>query len=220
MVRWPKLVWALLCLFKKNSPKIKNRAWVHAPVDAPRWELFIRDLGSVVVLLVSRQIIFVWPFWWPIQLYCALILEIEFWDHGKEESKNAAVSRLLMEQEVPLGLSPQSSAPASWLEDVYFKWGITKDAAKFEGTASQLAMHFGTGLGPSPRWHQRRCQLSRLSSLRSRWQKINLPTNQKGYDTFETSVGKLSRRRIQICFDYFCLGIILKVILNHSQNDA
>ena len=28
--------------------------------------------------------------------------------------------------------------------------------------------------------------------------KINLPTNQRGYDTFETTVGKLSARRIQI----------------------
>ena len=44
--------------------------------------------------------------------------------------------------------------------------------------------------------------------------KINLLTNQKGYDNFETNVGKFSARRIQICRDYFCLGIILKVILN------
>ena len=29
-------------------------------------------------------------------------------------------------------------------------------------------------------------------------QKNNLPTNQKGYDTFETTVGKLSARKIQI----------------------
>ena len=28
-------------------------------------------------------------------------------------------------------------------------------------------------------------------------QEINLPTNQKGYDTFETTVGKLSARRIR-----------------------
>ena len=51
-------------------------------------------------------------------------------------------------------------------------------------------------------------------------QKINLPKNQKEYDTLETTVGKLSARRIQICFDYFCLGIILKVILNNFQNNA
>ena len=37
--------------------------------------------------------------------------------------------------------------------------------------------------------------------------------NQKGYDTFETTVGKLSARRIQIFRGYFCLGIILEVIL-------
>ena len=50
--------------------------------------------------------------------------------------------------------------------------------------------------------------------------KNNSPANQKGYDTFETTVGKLSARRIQICFDYFCLGIILEVILNNFQNIA
>ena len=36
--------------------------------------------------------------------------------------------------------------------------------------------------------------------------------NQKGYDIFETTVEKLSVGRIQICQDYLCLGIILKVI--------
>ena len=35
-------------------------------------------------------------------------------------------------------------------------------------------------------------------------QKINLPMNQKGYDNFETTMRKLSARRIQICFYYFC----------------
>ena len=38
-------------------------------------------------------------------------------------------------------------------------------------------------------------------------QKINLPTNQRGYDTFETTVGKLSARRIQICEVYFSVII-------------
>ena len=42
--------------------------------------------------------------------------------------------------------------------------------------------------------------------------KINLPANQKGYDNSETTNEKLSARRIQIYPDYFCLGIILKVI--------
>ena len=51
-------------------------------------------------------------------------------------------------------------------------------------------------------------------------QKINLPADQKGYDTSETTVGKLSARKIQICFDYFIFGIILKVILNNFQNNA
>ena len=51
-------------------------------------------------------------------------------------------------------------------------------------------------------------------------QKINSPANQKGYDTFEATVGKLSARRIRICGDYFCLGIILKVIQYNFQNNA
>ena len=40
------------------------------------------------------------------------------------------------------------------------------------------------------------------------------------YDTSETTVGKLSARRIQIYPDYFCLGIIFKGILNKFQNNA
>ena len=51
-------------------------------------------------------------------------------------------------------------------------------------------------------------------------QKINLPTNQEGCDKSETMDEKLSARRIQICRIYFCLGIILKVILNNFQNNA
>ena len=35
------------------------------------------------------------------------------------------------------------------------------------------------------------------------WQ-INFLTSQKGYDNSETTVGKLSARRIQIFFDYVC----------------
>ena len=35
--------------------------------------------------------------------------------------------------------------------------------------------------------------------------KNNLQANQKGYDTFETTVGKLSARRIQICRVYVFL---------------
>ena len=34
-------------------------------------------------------------------------------------------------------------------------------------------------------------------------QKINLPANQKGYNIFETAVGKLLTRRIQICRVHF-----------------
>ena len=47
-----------------------------------------------------------------------------------------------------------------------------------------------------------------------------MPTNQKGYGTFETTVVKLLARRIQVYPDYFCLGIILKIILNNFQNNA
>ena len=66
------------------------------------------------------------------------------------------------------------------------------------------------------RWQclQLDCQSAR------RTQNINLPENQKNYDNSETTVGKLSMRRIQIYPDYFCLGIILKVILNNFQNNA
>ena len=65
---------------------------------------------------------------------------------------------------------------------------------------------------------QSEIQLDCQSATRTR--KNNLPANRKGYDTFETTVGKLSTRRIQIFRVYFCLGIILKVILNNFQNNA
>ena len=51
-------------------------------------------------------------------------------------------------------------------------------------------------------------------------QKNNFPANQKGYDTFETIVGKVPARRIQIFRVCVYLGIILKVILNNFQNNA
>ena len=51
-------------------------------------------------------------------------------------------------------------------------------------------------------------------------QKNNLPVTQKGYDTFETTVGKLSARRIQIFRDYFCSGVILKVIQHNFQKQC
>ena len=63
----------------------------------------------------------------------------------------------------------------------------------------------------------RQClQLDCRSATRTR--KINLPANHKGYDTFETTVGKLSAGRIQICRVHFCLGIILNVILINFKN--
>ena len=53
--------------------------------------------------------------------------------------------------------------------------------------------------------HMYRLQLDWTSNT-SR-QKNILPTNQKGYDTFETTVGKLSARRIQIYVVYFSVII-------------
>ena len=40
------------------------------------------------------------------------------------------------------------TAPTSELEDVFYTWGTAKGAAKFEDTASKLAMHVGTGPWP------------------------------------------------------------------------
>ena len=45
-------------------------------------------------------------------------------------------------------------------------------------------------------------QLDWASKIRT--QKNNSPTNQMGYDNSETTVGKLSARRIQICVCHFC----------------
>ena len=61
-------------------------------------------------------------------------------------------------------------------------------------------------------------QLNRQSVRLTR--KINLASNQKGYDNSETTIGILSARRIQIWVVYFCLDNILKVILNNFQNKA
>ena len=61
-------------------------------------------------------------------------------------------------------------------------------------------------------------QLDCSPSTRAR--KINSPANRKGYDKSETTVGKFSARKIQILPVQFCLGIILKVILNNFQNNA
>ena len=39
-------------------------------------------------------------------------------------------------------------SPTSGLEDVFFTWGTTKDAAKFEDTVSKLSWHVGTSPWP------------------------------------------------------------------------
>ena len=56
------------------------------------------------------------------------------------------------------------------------------------------------------------------SGMRTR--NIHSPTNQRGDDAFETAVGKVSARSIQIRVVYVCTGILLKVILNCFQNNA
>ena len=50
--------------------------------------------------------------------------------------------------------------------------------------------------------------------------KIVCQETRRVYNTFETTVGKLLARRIQIFRVYFCLDIILKVVLNNFQNNA
>ena len=52
--------------------------------------------------------------------------------------------------------STKFTAPTSGLEDVYFTWGTTKDAAKFEDTVSNLATSARVR-GRNPRSHQRGC---------------------------------------------------------------
>ena len=91
----------------------------------------------------------------------------------------------------------------------------------FSGRAAWLSVTFNFGLCPcasilSNMFFELSPQLSHLlghllllllqldqTSNTSR-QKNNLPANQKGYNTFETTVEKLSTRRIQICQVYFC----------------
>ena len=60
------------------------------------------------------------------------------------------------------------------------------------------------------RYVQAEIQLDCQSARRTR--KINFLTNQKGYDNSETTIEKLSARRVQICRAHVCLDIILKVI--------
>ena len=48
-------------------------------------------------------------------------------------------------------------------------------------------------------------------------QKINLPTNQRGYDNSETTVGKLSARRIQIYCVYFSLIILTSYLFKQVK---
>ena len=48
--------------------------------------------------------------------------------------------------------------------------------------------------------------------------KIDLPVNRKGDDTFETTVGKLSARRIQIWLVYFSVTIFDLLTFKTSEN--
>ena len=58
------------------------------------------------------------------------------------------------------GPTTKFTAPTSGLEDVFFTWGTTKEAAKFEDTVSKLAQHIGT----SP-WFQSLVALKAMSTL-------------------------------------------------------
>ena len=77
---------------------------------------------------------------------------------------------------------------------------------------------FTTMASQDSRW--RKEDYSWIADQRHAHKKIILSRNQKGYDNFETTVGKFSARRIRIFRVYFCLGSILKVILINFQNNA
>ena len=68
-------------------------------------------------------------------------------------------------------------------------------------------------------WQQ---QIAKLLDCRSaiRTRKINLPANQKSYDNSETTVGKLSARRNQICRIYFSVIIFDLLLFKTSENMA
>ena len=51
-------------------------------------------------------------------------------------------------------------------------------------------------------------------------QKINFPTNRKGYDNSETTVGKLSAGRIQICLVQFYKSHFWPLFQNNFPNNA
>ena len=61
------------------------------------------------------------------------------------------------------------------------------------------------------KWESVMYHLSLRSRLQLDWtasrrtQKVNSPVNQKGYDKSETTIRKLSARKIQICCAYFCV---------------
>ena len=48
--------------------------------------------------------------------------------------------------------------------------------------------------------------------------KINLPANQKGYDTFETTVGKLSARKFRSALSIFVKSIFDLLFFETSEN--
>ena len=61
-------------------------------------------------------------------------------------------------------------------------------------------------------------QLDCSSNMNTR--KINSRTNQNDYGNFETTVGKLSARRIQISWANFCLVHFDLFFQNNFSNDA
>ena len=64
-----------------------------------------------------------------------------------------------------------------------------------------------------------RAHVDQLDFL-NKTKKNNLPTIRGTSEGSETSKLGYSTRRIQSCPDYFCLGIILKVIQYNFKNDA
>ena len=65
-------------------------------------------------------------------------------------------------------------------------------------------MSFVVCVGLSIHICTRSSKYAQLDWTPSRNTKNNLPTNRKGYDNSEPTVGKLLARRIQLFFDYFC----------------
>ena len=78
-------------------------------------------------------------------------------------------------------------------------WRAKTDPDKAKN--SKATEHMPSGF-PQPQEYEKQVQLDYGSVRRTR--KINLPTSQKDYHNSKTTVWKLSARRIQIFWVYFC----------------